>query len=534
MTNSEDYTIKVSLACVALIVVLLLVSFVPPTEVCGVELRRANILSEVLDFDDDSYSEELSELIIEDVDVDWEEISESLSQVAQVAEDSVRCEVQRVFRWECDERDSLSSVDKRVEQSPLAERRGASVLIEDFDTTESSPLRRFYGKLARRERVRIAFLGDSFVEGDILTADLREQLQLNFDGSGVGFAPAASPLTGFRRTIKTLSKGWESHNIMQWSKSSTDVKPYFTVAGWVCRPSSGASVRWEMTTAREKLDPCQGANIYLISRDDSRVEVLVNDTLKRVFDIEADEALRVIEVRNREMHSLQMRLLEGESGFIAYGAQFVGDEGVTLDNYSVRSNNGRAMFWSSPSLNAQLNNFSPYDLVVLQYGLNIMQQGVHGYSKYSLQLEQMVTFVRECFPEAAVLIMGVSDRWVKDENGFAQMDAIPSMLRWQREAARNSGAAFWNTCEAMSLKGSMESFVSNGWAGKDYTHINYKGGREIGRALFEAIYRGAYDEWMLQEQRRLSELKQERVLQEQVLDSLLVVEPKLSIRELKK
>ena len=58
-------------------------------------------------------------------------------------------------------------------------------------------------------------MGDSFVEGDILSSDLREKLQLRFGGSGAGFAPMASPLTGFRRTIKTQSKGWDSYNIMQ-------------------------------------------------------------------------------------------------------------------------------------------------------------------------------------------------------------------------------------------------------------------------------------------------------------------------------
>ena len=62
--------------------------------------------------------------------------------------------------------------------------------------------------------MRIAVLGDSFIEGDILTADLRERLQQAYGGGGAGFAPMASPLTAFRRTIKTQSKGWTSYNIM--------------------------------------------------------------------------------------------------------------------------------------------------------------------------------------------------------------------------------------------------------------------------------------------------------------------------------
>jgi membrane peptidoglycan carboxypeptidase len=39
--------------------------------------------------------------------------------------------------------------------------------------------------------------------------------------------------------------------------------------------------------------------------------------------------------------------------------------------------------------------------------------------------------------------------------------------------------------------GGMTTFVNDGWAGKDYTHINYAGGREIARALYFALLQGA-------------------------------------------
>ena len=40
--------------------------------------------------------------------------------------------------------------------------------------------------------IRIAFLGDSFIEGDILTADFRAMLQKQSGGCGVGFVPISS------------------------------------------------------------------------------------------------------------------------------------------------------------------------------------------------------------------------------------------------------------------------------------------------------------------------------------------------------
>jgi len=183
-----------------------------------------------------------------------------------------------------------------------------------------------------------------------------------------------------------------------------------------------------------------------------------------------------------------------------------------VDNYSVRSNNGQAMFWTNPSVNAQINAHAGYDLVILQYGLNIMQTGVHNYTNYARQIEKMVVYVQQCFPTAAVLVLGVSDRSVKTDAGFEPMDAIPYMLDYQRGAAENTGAAFWPTCDAMRSLGGMEQFVANGWAGKDYTHINYAGGRRVAWSLVDAINAGAYEAHAAAEAARIRRQAEQAVL----------------------
>ncbi len=511
----NDYTERSLTASLLLIAILAVVSFIPPIEVWGVELRRANILSEFIRFDRvQSASSEVAEAEVEAIEVDWEEIAEAVAEPAPE-----ELPTQRHYRWVTSE--APFEVEPAAWPDSLPQHPEPPVRIEDFDTLGRGLFDSLYSKLLTRRPVRIAFLGDSFVEGDILTADLREQLQLAFGGSGVGFAPMASPLTGFRRTVKTTSKGWTSHNIMQWAKSSEENKQSFTVAGWVCRPVDGATTRWEGTTARKRLDRCDGANLWFLSRRESRVEVVVNDSLHHTFMVEGDEALRRIEVCHEGLHSLECRILSGAEDFVGYGAQFFGRDGVVLDNYSVRSNNGRAIFWSSPSLNAQHQAQVPYDLVILQYGLNIMQQGVLGYSNYGRQIEQMVDYARQCFPGAAVLVMGVSERWVKDEEGYAPIDALPYMLRSQRAAAERSGAAFWSTGEAMQALGGMNTFVRNGWAGKDYTHINYGGGRQIAEALFEALYADLYAYWQRESEQRIRRSEEQPLLDSALIETEL-------------
>ncbi len=180
------------------------------------------------------------------------------------------------------------------------------------------------------------------------------------------------------------------------------------------------------------------------------------------LDIPASEALRQIVVRAPVRSWIRLRrTVRGRGG--RDGRQLV---------------NGQALFRHKPSTS---------DLVILQYGLNIMQEGVTNYSAYAARVEKMIAFVRSCFPEAAVLVLSTSDRSVKSDTGFAPMSSAPAMVDWQRRAARATGAAFWSVYDAMRAQGGMERFVANGWAGKDYTHINYAGGRQVAYALVDAL-----------------------------------------------
>ena len=513
-TPEKDCIHRGWIAALALIAVLTAVSFIPPQSLGGVKLRRANILSDLVAFDDAvAAAEEPALFDEEDFHVDMEQVAERI-EAERIEADSAPRPVQITFEWTL----APDSVRRMPVVPDSARLNPTLVEIEDFGTPDSSRLRAFYDTLlCARRPVRIAFLGDSFVEGDILTADLREQLQTAFGerpGGGAGFAPMASPLTAFRRTIKTQSKGWTTYNIMQRKAAPENLRNHFYISGWVSQPAAGASTRWENTDYRKLLDSCDGARIFFLSPRDSRVEVTLNDTLRRAFDITGDDAVRQIEVSAPHVRSLAFKVLSGTEGFIGYGAIFEGG-GVVVDNYSVRSNNGQAMFWTNPSVNARINALTGYDLVILQYGLNIMQSGVKSYTNYAAQIEKMVAFVRSCFPRAAVLVLGVSDRSTKTDAGFEPMDAIPYMLDVQRQAARNTGAAFWPTCDAMRAQGGMEQFVKNGWAGKDYTHINYAGGRRVAWALFDALNAEAC---ALHAEQRAAELR--RQAEAAVLDSL--------------
>lgn len=505
----KDYLGRGWITVTMLIIVLVAVSFIPPQSIGGIKFRRANILADLITFEDKEVVETPAEPILfdeEDFQVDMQAVAE------RITADTMPRNVQTCFEWHY--ADTLAVSSRQPTITPDTTQLIPTLTpIEDF--SDNNSIRAFCDTVLSGHRpIRIAFLGDSFVEGDILTADLRERLQMAYGGGGTGFAPMASPLTGFRRTVKTQSKGWTSYNIMQHKNTPEALRNNYYISGWVCQPTAEASTRWETTKFRKGLDSCTTARLFFISAQESRVKVILNDSLQKEFTIERSDAVRQIAVHAPRINSVELCVLSGAEGFIGYGI-IMESGGVTVDNYSIRSNNGQAMFRTNPAINAQIHTMTPYDLVILQYGLNIMQTGVTNYSSYANQIEKMINFVRQCFPQAAVLVMGVSDRSVKAENGFEPMDAIPAMLDHQRQATQRAKAAFWPTCDAMRAQGGMAQFVQNGWAGKDFTHINYAGGRQIAWALYDALQAEINN---LYQQREFK--KRQRLQQAPIIDSV--------------
>ena len=77
----------------------------------------------------------------------------------------------------------------------------------------------------------------------------------------------------------------------------------------------------------------------------------------------------------------------------------------------------------------------------------------------------------------------------------------------------------------MRSLGGMARFVTQGWAGKDYTHINYGGGRQIALVLFDAIRAGAARATGERRRESLQRAELEPVLDAAAVDSLLFNRP---------
>ena len=485
MKRDRNSTFRAWLLTLAVVLGMVGVGFIPAADILGIELQRVDILADIKGANDEPVEYEAD---IERLEMELAAMGESEEVVAidTLPElPSVR------YEWIAVE---SAPYERRVPtiESLQPDTTRHIIPIEDFDTMPTTRLDRLVEKLASGEDVRIAFMGDSFIEGDILTSDLRSELQQMFGGRGVGFVPCDIPFATARRSVKRSASGWSSYSVMKPKSAPESLRDIFFISGYISEGKSGANVRWQSTDIFPTIDSCTRARILLLSRDSSRLVVTLNDTLRHEVELAGDERLREIYIE-APYKSLAMKVAKGR--VVCYGASLEGDGGVTVDNFSVRSNNGHAIFGTGAQINRQADDMLNYDLVVLQYGLNIMMPGQRNFSKYRDQLRDMIAYTERCFPNAAILVLGVSDRWIKDAETerYKPIGSVDALTRHQRAAADSCRVAFWNTSEAMAELGGMPAFVRNGWAAGDYTHLNYAGGRRIAEALSRSISKAVYD-----------------------------------------
>lgn len=362
--------------------------------------------------------------------------------------------------------------------------------IEDYADSTSRGMFHFYECLINGEHlrrpVRIAYLGDSFIEADILTGDLREKLQAAFGGCGVGYLPITSRITGFRQTVKHTFSGWSAHSVMDstyFDRSRQDLSNHYFI------PTPGAYVAFKGTKHKSFLDSCEVSSCFFSAKDSVLLTSQINGGEETTHHLVADGHVMQAQIMGR-MHDIKWRVQAADSATF-YGVALEGQKGIVLDNLSLRGGSGQQLLKVPMATLRQFNKLRPYDLIILQYGLNVASAEVSNYSYYTEAMKEVVTHLKAAFPEASFLIIGVGDRCNRNEDGeLTTMPGIKNLVRYQQLLAAETHVAFWNMFQAMGGERSMIRMVEEGMANYDYTHINFKGGKYLADLLFETLMYG--------------------------------------------
>ena len=358
-------------------------------------------------------------------------------------------------------------------------------LITNFNTDTTRPaLTAFLQKLhdlktGKKRKVRIAYFGDSMIEGDLLTQTLRELLQKEFGGSGVGFVPVTSLVSQFRQTVyTTYSDGWENENF------KTDGKKNRLFL-------SGYSFHSKGDWVKMKDETIAGSDTALIEKSllcgyyEKPVTIQVNDNNitinpEKIFN-------RIVAAKDK---AKSIKFFIGEDALPVYGVSFESESGILLDNFSFRGISGVEFNYIDSTFLSKIAEANPYDLIVFQYGVNVLfRPNDTNFNWYARLVTPVAKKLRSCFPSADLLIVSTADRAFKYEGEYASATGIDSLVRLQASIAYQTGSGFYNQFQTMGGKNSIVDWASQTppLANKDYVHPNSRGAALLGRYFFDAI-----------------------------------------------
>ena len=390
---------------------------------------------------------------------------ETLSIPLQTADDTTATELRPA--------DSTSSEGVMTDTLPPLE---LSSRLMDYSEGQSA-LRRLRAALreGRSRSVRIAFVGDSFIEGDILVAPFRQALQQRYGGKGVGYVPLTSTVARFRQSIQQRFEGAWRQTLASKSNSRT----LFTLSETFATATASASTSYKLTNADR-------VTLHYVS-DTIPVAITygINGGERQHAELPASHgALAEYTFPHGAIKQFDLAT-EGGDGTRFYGVCFDGMTGISVDNYSLRGSSGTKLTAVSSALTAQLSRFRPYDLIILSYGLNVLspKDNNDSYEWYYDAMAKSIEHIQQLYPHATILLMSLSDRATLHEGEIHPLNGVTRVLRIQHRLAQRYGPLFWNTHEAMASLGGIKGFVDKGWAAKDYTHISMAGGTQLAKLL---------------------------------------------------
>lgn len=337
--------------------------------------------------------------------------------------------------------------------------------------------------------VRIAYFGDSFVEGDMLTEDLRALLQEEFGGRGVGYVPVNQPVASLRGSVIAKSGGWTRRSVIDKGRNDTRIN----LDGMMF--VSNSPTAWlELNARKDMADKHQDGGdlgaVFYRPNEGMTLTPYIDGKPVQVVSKTDGNAISAQYIEG-DMSSEKWVVNTGGHGpAVVYGSTMESRHGICLDNLALRNTTGLHLQVIKDEMFEDFLKARNYDLIIWGYGLNIVskREGVD-YSLFTTITEKVIRKMAHYSPGTTFIVVSIGDRTRKTMSG---MESYPSMAEYaeeQRAMAQRLGICFWDMRKTMLSMGGIAKMVEHDppLATKDYTHINFEGGKVLAKRFFDDL-----------------------------------------------
>ncbi len=354
-------------------------------------------------------------------------------------------------------------------------------------------------------QVRIMYYGDSQVEGDRITFYLRQLLRKGREGTGPGLFLPSMPVMYTKSIWIRSSANWERYNYISYRNgnlSHNRLGPLMTV----CRYLPEGIIADEPQKAYVRIRPSVFADsatadyqilrlFYSNVHDEIKVVVKTTDNQIYAGLLKKEEGVNEIKCNLRRADDITIEF-EGRTSPDILGISIESESGIIVDNIPRRGSVGLEFtIVDRNNLEESLSLLDP-DLIVLNYGLNIVKNVRKEYSYYKRGLFRQLALLKEIASSAVIMVIGVTDMAAVEGDSIKSFENIPAIIDAQRKAALEANVAFWDPYEAMGGSSSIIKWVEKKppLAQTDYVHLTYPGADTLSLMLAEAMFKESADD----------------------------------------
>lgn len=335
--------------------------------------------------------------------------------------------------------------------------------------------------------VRVVHYGDSQIELDRISQDLREALQERFGGSGTGLFPALGNVPS--ASISKAASGSFAQYTMYGDSTTQRAghNRYGILAQVVQLTGSGTlTLRGSKNkNAREGVKTFESVSV-LYGRGENLVVKATSGTEKPEPVVQKGEN-GVTLLTWRFSQPVEKATLTFQGNAEIYGIGADGNAGVAVDNVPLRGCSGTIFTRISKPLMTDSFSLTDTRLIILQFGGNMMPmiRGAKQIEPYQEQIAKQIAYFHEVAPQAKILFIGPSDMGKSVNGRVVTWPHLPELVDSLKATALRNDAAYWDLYRMMGGENSMAQWVRHSppYAGPDYIHFTPAGAQKVGDAL---------------------------------------------------
>ena len=385
---------------------------------------------------------------------------------------------------------------------PIAPRVNASNLpaASPIFVDASNNLDPFFAALWRLEQgksatvVTILHYGDSPTTADLITGDIRAQLQARFGDAGRGYTLVAKPWAWYsHRGVDMSSSGWKLRTGVGLIREGV-----YGLGGAAFEGKPGAWSKFHLARADQTAVQIE----YLARPGGGSFTVSANGNQIAAQSTAADSQAAAFLTAELPAETQIVSVQPSAGSVTLFGVDFRrGANGLLYDslglNGATTSVLARVM---QPDIWKQELDHADPALIVINYGSNESSFSKWVATGYANELRMAIDRIRRLAPNTPILIMSPMDRGERTGlDDIQTMSTIPEIVAIQRQVAAQTHCAFFDTYDAMGSSGTMARWyeASPRLVTADLLHPTPQGATIVA-GLFLQQLSLRYDRWKMQ------------------------------------